>query len=41
MQEVVLAMVLGTVAAVAAITVVPAWLGTRGPAGKVLQSELA
>jgi len=35
------ATVLGTVAAVAAITVVPAWLGTRRPAGEVLQSELA
>jgi putative ABC transport system permease protein len=35
------ATVLGTVAVVAAITVVPAWLGTRRPAGEVLQSELA
>jgi ABC-type lipoprotein release transport system permease subunit len=35
------ATVLGTVAAVAAITVVPAWLSTRRPAGEVLQSELA
>jgi putative ABC transport system permease protein len=35
------ATVLGTAVAVAAITVVPAWLGTRGPAGEVLQSELA
>jgi hypothetical protein len=26
---------------VAAITVVPAWLGTRRPEGEVLQSELA
>ena len=35
------ATVLGTAAAVAAITVVPAWLGTRRPASEVLQSELA
>jgi len=35
------ATVAGTAAAVAAITVVPAWLGTRRPAGEVLQSELA
>ena len=35
------ATVLGTVAAVAAITIVPAWLGTRRPVGEVLQSELA
>ncbi|MGH3201398.1 MAG: FtsX-like permease family protein [Streptosporangiaceae bacterium] len=35
------ATVLGTAAAVAAITVVPAWLGTRRPAGEVLQSESA
>ena len=35
------ATVLGTAAAVAAITAVPAWLGTRRPAGEVLQSELA
>jgi hypothetical protein len=35
------ATVLGIVAGVAAITVVPAWLGTRRPAGEVLQSELA
>lgn len=35
------ATVLGTAAAVAAITVVPAWLGTRRPVGEVLQSELA
>jgi ABC-type antimicrobial peptide transport system permease subunit len=35
------ATVLATVAAVAAITIVPAWLGTRRPAGEVLQSELA
>jgi hypothetical protein len=33
--------VLGIAAAVAAITVVPAWLGTRRPAAEVLQSELA
>jgi hypothetical protein len=33
--------VLVTVAAVAAITIVPAWLGTRRPVGKVLQSETA
>jgi hypothetical protein len=33
--------VLGTTAAVAAITLVPAWLGTRRPPGEVLQSELA
>jgi putative ABC transport system permease protein len=36
-----IATVLGTAAAVGAITVVPAWLGTRRPAGEVLQSELA
>ena len=35
------ATVLGTAAAVAAITAVPAWLGTRRPPGEVLQSELA
>jgi putative ABC transport system permease protein len=35
------ATVLATAVAVAAITVVPAWLGTRRPAGEVLQSELA
>ena len=35
------ATVLGTVVTVAAITVVPAWLGTRRPAGEVLQAELA
>ena len=35
------ATVLGTAVAVAAITVVPAWLGTRRPPGEVLQSELA
>ena len=35
------ATVLGTAAAVAAITVVPAWLGTGRPPGEVLQSELA
>jgi hypothetical protein len=35
------ATVLGTAAAVAVITVVPAWLGTRRPASEVLQSELA
>ena len=35
------ATVLATGVAVAAITVVPAWLGTRAPAGEVLQSELA
>jgi putative ABC transport system ATP-binding protein len=33
--------VLGTTAAVAAITLAPAWLGTRRPPGEVLQSELA
>jgi ABC-type antimicrobial peptide transport system permease subunit len=31
--------VLGTAAAVAAITVVPAWLGTRRPASEVLQAD--
>jgi hypothetical protein len=36
-----LATVLGTAAAVAAITAVPAWLGTRRPAGEALRSELA
>jgi ABC-type lipoprotein release transport system permease subunit len=36
-----LATVLGTAAAVAVITAVPAWLGTRRPAGEVLRSELA
>ena len=35
------ATVLVTVAAVAAITIVPAWLGTRRPPGEVLQSETA
>jgi putative ABC transport system permease protein len=35
------ATVLATAVAVAAITVVPAWLGTRRPAGEVLHSELA
>jgi ABC-type lipoprotein release transport system permease subunit len=35
------ATVLGTVAAVAAISTVPAWLGTRRPAAEVLESELA
>jgi ABC-type lipoprotein release transport system permease subunit len=35
------ATVLGTVVAVAAIAAVPAWLGTRRPPGEVLQSELA
>ena len=35
------ATVLGIAAAVAAITAVPAWLGTRRPPGEVLQSELA
>ena len=35
------ATVLGTVVAVAAIAAVPAWLGTRRPPGQVLQSELA
>jgi ABC-type cobalamin/Fe3+-siderophores transport system ATPase subunit len=35
------AAVLGIVVAVTAITAVPAWLGTRGPAGEVLQSETA
>jgi len=34
------ATVLVTVAAVTAITIVPAWLGTRRPVGEVLQSEL-
>jgi predicted lysophospholipase L1 biosynthesis ABC-type transport system permease subunit len=34
------ATVLVTVVAVAAITIVPAWLGTRRPVGEVLQSEL-
>ena len=34
------ATVLVTVAAVAAITIVPAWLGTRRPVGEVLQSDL-
>lgn len=36
-----IAAVLGIVAAVAAITTVPAWLGTREPAAQILQSELA
>jgi len=35
------ATVLGIAVAVAVITVVPAWLGTRRPVGDVLQSELA
>jgi ABC-type antimicrobial peptide transport system permease subunit len=35
------ATVLATAAAVAALTAVPAWLGTRRPAGEVLRSELA
>jgi ABC-type lipoprotein release transport system permease subunit len=35
------ATVLVTVAVVAAITIVPAWLGTRRPVGEVLQSETA
>ncbi len=35
------ATVLATVAAVAAITIVPAWLGTLRPPGEVLQSETA
>jgi putative ABC transport system permease protein len=35
------ATVLGTVAAVAAISTIPAWLGTRRPAAEVLESELA
>jgi ABC-type antimicrobial peptide transport system permease subunit len=35
------ATVVGTAAAVAAITLVPAWLGTRHRAAEVLQSELA
>jgi hypothetical protein len=35
------AAVLGTTAAVAAVTAAPAWLGTRRPAGEVLRSELA
>jgi hypothetical protein len=35
------ATVLGTVAAVAAISTVPAWPGTRRPAAEVLESELA
>jgi putative ABC transport system permease protein len=35
------ATVLATAITVAAITVVPAWLGTRRPVGEVLQSELA
>jgi ABC-type antimicrobial peptide transport system permease subunit len=35
------ATVLGTVVAVAAITIVPAWLGTLRPPGEVLQSETA
>jgi len=35
------ATVLVTVAAVAAITIVPAWLGTRRPPGEVLRSETA
>jgi ABC-type uncharacterized transport system permease subunit len=34
------ATVLATAAAVAVITVVPAWLGTRRSASEVLQSEL-
>jgi putative ABC transport system permease protein len=36
-----LATVLGVAAVVAVITAVPAWLGTRRPAGEVLRSELA
>jgi ABC-type lipoprotein release transport system permease subunit len=36
-----IAAVLGTVAVVAVITSVPAWLGTRHPAAEVLQAELA
>jgi len=36
-----IATVLGTVAAVAAITAVPAWLGAHRPAAEILQSELA
>ena len=35
------ATVLGTVAAVAALTVIPAWLGTRHPVAKVLQADFA
>jgi hypothetical protein len=35
------ATVAGTVAAVVAVTFVPAWLGTHRPAGEVLQSEVA
>jgi putative ABC transport system permease protein len=33
--------VAGTLAAVAAITLVPAWLGTRHSAASILQAELA
>lgn len=36
-----IATVLGTVVAVAAITAVPAWLGAHRPAAGILQSELA
>ena len=35
------ATVLGITVVVAAVTVVPAWLGTRRPPGEVLQSEFA
>jgi predicted lysophospholipase L1 biosynthesis ABC-type transport system permease subunit len=35
------ATVAGTVAAVVAVTFVPAWLGAHQPAGEVLQSEAA
>jgi hypothetical protein len=36
-----IAMVAGTVAAIAAVTYVPAWLGTHHAASEVLQSEMA
>jgi ABC-type lipoprotein release transport system permease subunit len=36
-----IATVLGTVAAVAALTVIPAWLGTRHPVAKVLHADFA
>jgi hypothetical protein len=33
--------VLGTLVAIAALTVVPAWIGSRQPVAEVLQSETA
>jgi len=35
------AAVLGTLVAVAALTAVPAWAGTRRPAAEILQAETA